>query len=120
MNKILLWAVIFIVILVVSTVGLNFLANIKLKKTYTDYYSLACSQQGIDNPFTHPDYGTRAVLCSDTEGCFYACGSCIPKQKLSIFKTFSFFAKEKCTESCIPQCVCEYGKEFEEQNGCVK
>ena len=121
MNKIVMFAIIFVVILIISLVGLNFLANFKLKKTYKNYYNVACEQQGIDNPFAHSEYGTKALLCSDTNGCFVACGSaCPPEQKLSFLKTFEFFKKEECTTQCVPQCVCRYGEKFQEENGCVK
>ena len=120
MNKrVIIWAIV-IVILAILIIILNILANYKLKKTYTDYYNRACQQQGIGNPFGEEQLKDKALLCSETGGCFYTCGSaCPPKQKLSIFRTFSFFKSKSCAEVCVPQCVCKYRYEFEEEKGCI-
>ena len=79
------------------------------------------AEPGIDNyEFLIGETAEKAELCENTDGCFILCGDCLPKQKLSFFKTFDFFKSEACIELCVPQCVCPYSYEFDSIKGCVK
>jgi hypothetical protein len=109
MDKIWIWFLTIVIILVISIFGLNYLANVKLKEFYNSYYEAACKEQ---EPNT---------LCSQTGGCYTSCGSaCPPKQKLPVLKTFDFFKETSCISVCVPQCVCKYGYEFNKEAGCIK
>jgi len=109
MQKIWFWFFIIVLILAISLLMLNAFANAKLKQFYNDYYQTACSEQVYNLP------------CSQTEGCYTDCGSaCPPEQKISILKTFDFFKQKGCDNVCIPQCVCKYDYEFNEETGCTK
>jgi len=120
MDKRWFW-IVFLAVLIAIPILLNLLVNYQLKQVYIEYYTVACKDQNIGNPFSDKELGVKATLCRDSGGCFVLCGSaCPPKQKLSILKTFDFFKETGCAEICVPQCVCKYGYEFNEKYGCLK
>lgn len=109
MEKIWIWFFVIVVILIISIFGLNSLANYKLKEFYNSYYEAACKEQAHNH------------LCSGTGGCYTYCGSaCPPEQELPVLGTFDFFKQKGCGDACVPQCVCKYGYEFNEERGCIK
>jgi len=109
MEQIWIWFFVVVVIFIISIFGLNSLANYKLEEFYDNYYEVACKEQSWDQ------------LCSQTGGCYTSCGSaCPPEQKLPVLRTFDFFKQKSCITVCVPQCVCKYGYEFNEETGCTK
>ncbi len=120
MNKTIILAGFIVIVLIISFVGLNIMVNYKLEEIYVQYYNTACKSTATEYEFLIGETAEKAELCENTDGCFIMCGTCLPKQKLSVFKTLNFFKKEDCITLCTPQCVCPYSYKFNSIKGCIK
>jgi hypothetical protein len=102
---------ILIIILIIFII-LNIYIYTHGRKVYRGYYE-ECLNIG-DNQGAFDD----AYDCTATQGCYYMCGSSCPPKQVNTF--LDIFTRTKaCTEQCVPQCVCQLGKRFAGDYGCV-